>query len=127
MPHDDEIPEVGEAPTGRSGSRALLALEEHNHQHLVRIEWKLDWLIRRFAQMENTQEEIDAAVQALKDDETGLDASVTRIEEWITAHPDIDTSGLVAEVGNIKGHVDAVDALVPAPVDTGGDVGTPTT
>jgi len=62
-----------------------------------------------------TQEEIDAAVAALQDDENGLDAAVQRIEAEIAnlQSQGVNADALVAEVANLKGHVDIVSAIAP--------------
>lgn len=106
--------------------RLLLVFEDEDEEFERRVLHGIAHLIqlaRSTNQQENqimaTQDDINAAVAALQDDESGLDASVTRIEALLQA-PTVDTSALNAEVANLRSHVDSVAALAPVP-----DGGTP--
>ncbi len=75
---------------------------------LTNIERKLDALMA-------SQDEINAAVTALQNDETGLDASVAKITAEIaalkTANPAVDTTALSTEVANLATHVATIATL----------------
>lgn len=81
--------------------------------HVVRQD--LRSLRRKVQHMSEVQDQIDAALAVIQDVDTGLDASVTRIEAKLAEleGQGVDVSALTAEVANLRTHADAVNAIVP--------------
>lgn len=67
------------------------------------------------ANVSATQDQVNALAVVLHQEDSDLNAAVTRIQAWIDNHPDLDLSELQAEVGNLGSAVSSAAALVPAP------------
>lgn len=90
--------------------------QEHVIRELCSIGESLKTINQQLGDIVTAQDDINSAVAALQNDETGLDASVQAIQAEIAnlTNAGVDTTALTAEVANLQAHVDNVAALAPA-------------
>lgn len=94
----------------------IVLLEDDDQPFEHATKQALAHILRNQEKLMTQQDDINAAITALQNDETGLDASVQAILAEISTlqGQGVDTSGLTAAVADLQGHVDAVAAIAPA-------------
>jgi len=81
---------------------------------VISVNRKLDSLMASQEQLDATVEQIRGAVGTLSTETGELTTAVDRINQWVQAHPDIDTSGLDDAVAQLTASTDAIKAAADA-------------